>query len=102
MLSFISRIEPKAIPRSILQMETEEETEHAIGTLCGYAFLVSRDDRKMFDMHRLVHMATRIWTEKHGLTKQVRTSLDPHTLATDEFRMRSLYLSMWRQFVGGY
>ena len=67
LLSFMSRIEPKAIPQSILpSLESEEQMVNAIGTLCGYAFLVEREDDKVFDMHRLVHLATRIWVETHG------------------------------------
>ncbi|KAH8645473.1 hypothetical protein BX600DRAFT_519485 [Xylariales sp. PMI_506] len=71
LLSFVSCIEAKAIPRSLLPpMQTAEETEHAIGTLCGYAFLVSREDGEVFDMHRLVHTATRVWTKKYGSSEQ--------------------------------
>jgi tetratricopeptide (TPR) repeat protein len=70
-LGFMSYIEPKAIPRSILpEIEPEEVMEHAIGTLKGYAFLSQRGDEEMFDMHSLVHVATRVWLESEGLTEQ--------------------------------
>ncbi len=60
LLSFVSCIEPKAIPQSILPCSSsEEELEHAIGTHCGYAFFVRRGDDDVFDVHRLVHLATR-------------------------------------------
>ncbi|CAI7590894.1 unnamed protein product [Penicillium bialowiezense] len=63
LLSFISCIEPKAIPQSLLpDFGSEEERVHAIGTLCGYAFLVERDDTS-YDMHSLVHLATQIWVQ---------------------------------------
>ncbi|KAM0817164.1 hypothetical protein AB5N19_02967 [Seiridium cardinale] len=66
LLSFLSCIESKAIPRSILPLtSTEEAMENAIGTLCGYTFLVVREDGETFDMHRLVHMAARIWIRQH-------------------------------------
>jgi tetratricopeptide (TPR) repeat protein len=66
-LAFISCIESKAIPVSILpSMQPEERMERAIGTLCGYSFLVKRGDEDMYDMHRLVHLATGIWVERHG------------------------------------
>ncbi|ETS73696.1 hypothetical protein PFICI_14642 [Pestalotiopsis fici W106-1] len=72
LLSFISCIEPKSIPLSLLpQNKSAEERQHAIGTLCGYAFLVAREDEEMFDMHRLVHMATRIWNQRHDRIKEV-------------------------------
>jgi tetratricopeptide (TPR) repeat protein len=70
-LGFISCIEPKAIPRSILpEVEPEEEMEHAIGTLRGYAFLSQRGDEEIFDMHSLVYMATRVWLKSEGLIEQ--------------------------------
>ncbi len=74
-LGFVSCIEPKAIPRSILpEVEPEEEMEHAIGTLRGYAFLSQRGDEEMFDMHSLVHVATWVWLESEGLIEQ--TTID--------------------------
>jgi tetratricopeptide (TPR) repeat protein len=66
-LGFVSCIEPKAIPRSVLP---EEDMEHAIGTLRGYAFLSQRGDEEMFDMHSLVHVATWVWLESEGLIEQ--------------------------------
>ncbi|KAI0861334.1 acyl transferase/acyl hydrolase/lysophospholipase [Xylaria cubensis] len=71
LLSFISCIEPKAIPRSLLpKLESEEAMERAIGTLSGYAFLESREVDNMYDMHSLVHLATRIWIQKKGRTEE--------------------------------
>jgi tetratricopeptide (TPR) repeat protein len=66
LLSFISCIEPKAIPRTILPQGDQEELEWAIGTLCSYSFLVRQNDSNTFDMHSLVHMATRGWLEMRG------------------------------------
>jgi tetratricopeptide (TPR) repeat protein len=66
-LSFISCIEWKAIPRSILPVaESEEQKTHAIGTLCAFSLLVARDDESTYDVHRLVHLATRIWIYRRG------------------------------------
>ena len=74
-LRFVSCIEPKAIPRSILpEVEPEEAMEHAIGTLRGYAFLSQLGDEDVFDMHSLVHVATSVWLESEGLTEQ--TTID--------------------------
>ena len=67
LLSFMSCIEWKAIPRSILPgVQPEERMEDAIGTLCAYSFLVKRDDEDRYDIHRLVHLATRVWISQHG------------------------------------
>ena len=78
-LSFISQIEPKAIPQSILPgLGSNEQMVNAIGTLCGYAFLGRRGEGDMFDMHSLVHVATRIWIEKHGRAKETETEAIRH------------------------
>ena len=68
LLSFISCIEPKGIPQSLLPGYTKstEQLVDAIGTLCSYAFLIRRGDSKVFDMHSLVHLAARIWVQREG------------------------------------
>jgi hypothetical protein len=93
LLRFMSCVEWKAIPRSLLpEAQSEGEIEKAIGTLCGYSFLARRDGdnqatsggskqgrdvdqateaEEWYDMHRLVHLATRIWVKKHGNAEEV-------------------------------
>ncbi|KAK4248963.1 putative kinesin light chain [Corynascus novoguineensis] len=68
LLSFISCIEPKGIPQSLLPGYTKstEQLVDTIGTLCSYAFLTRRGDSKVFDMHSLVHLAARIWVQREG------------------------------------
>ncbi|KAK3385401.1 hypothetical protein B0H63DRAFT_182369 [Podospora didyma] len=67
LLDFISCIEPKGIPQSLLpEFESTEELVNAIGTLRAYAFLNRRGDSKVFDMHSLVHLAARIWIQREG------------------------------------
>ncbi|KAF2396074.1 TPR-like protein [Trichodelitschia bisporula] len=57
LLAFVSYVEPKAIPRSILPpVPTKTRLVSAIGTLLGYAFFTKRDDN-MYDMHRLHELA---------------------------------------------
>ncbi|RDW56997.1 hypothetical protein BP6252_13950 [Coleophoma cylindrospora] len=74
LLAFVSCIEPKAIPQSIFPTaESKEALENAIGTLRGYAFLEQRGDDKTFDMHALVHMATRVWLQNEGLLEQTKS-----------------------------
>ncbi|KIW11296.1 hypothetical protein PV08_10596 [Exophiala spinifera] len=51
---------------------------YAIGTLDGYAFLVQRGDTGVFDMHRLVHLATRIWIGREGRTSQAEREATGH------------------------
>ncbi|KDN65752.1 hypothetical protein CSUB01_07533 [Colletotrichum sublineola] len=65
LLMFLSCIEPKGIPRSILpKLPSEQQMTAAMGTLCAYAFLTQRGNTKVYDMHRLVHLATEIWIER--------------------------------------
>jgi tetratricopeptide (TPR) repeat protein len=93
LLRFMSCVEWKAIPRSLLpEAQSEGEMEKAIGTLCGYSFLARRDGdnqatsggsrqgrdvdqateaEEWYDMHRLVHLATRIWVKEHGNASKV-------------------------------
>ncbi|KAH7025134.1 uncharacterized protein B0I36DRAFT_434623 [Microdochium trichocladiopsis] len=67
LLAFISCVEPKSIPRSMLpKASTEVETVEALSMLLGYAFLVDRGNGEVYDMHSLVHLATRLWVEKQG------------------------------------
>ncbi|KAH7184065.1 nucleoside phosphorylase domain-containing protein, partial [Fusarium oxysporum] len=67
LLSFMACIEPKGIPRSILpRLKTEQQMIQAIGTLVGHGFLSQRGREPMFDMHSLVHFATRRWNERKG------------------------------------
>jgi tetratricopeptide (TPR) repeat protein len=72
LLIFISCIEWKAIPRSILpSVQSEVRIEEAIGMFRGYSFLVDRENEKEYDVHRLVHLATRIWVRQYGDTREV-------------------------------
>ncbi|CAN9183440.1 unnamed protein product [Alternaria alternata] len=99
LLRFMSCVEWKAIPRSLLpEAQSEGEMEKAIGTLCGYSFLTRRggesggtqeseetdtnpgeeedtetqvEREERYDIHRLVHLATRIWVKKHGNASEV-------------------------------
>ncbi|KAK1762400.1 hypothetical protein QBC33DRAFT_623724 [Phialemonium atrogriseum] len=96
LLSFMSQIEPKAIPQSLLPKLGSEEMVHAIGTLCVYDFVARRDD-EMLDMHSLVHLATRIWV-REGLGVQVAEKAIRHLEAvfpSDDYENRSV----WREYL---
>jgi tetratricopeptide (TPR) repeat protein len=99
LLAFISRIQPKGIPRSLLPpCESEEEMTTAIGTLCAYSFLSGRGDNKVFDMHSLVHMATRIWVEQRGLAEHEAEKAIRHVcdvFPNDDHENRFL----WREYM---
>ncbi|RBR22367.1 uncharacterized protein FIESC28_04561 [Fusarium coffeatum] len=81
LLSFISYIEPKEIPQSILPGAEGDELEWAIGTLCSYSFLVRREESDVFDMHSLVHTATRGWLKKQDREREASNAAIRHIAA---------------------
>ena len=99
LLSFLSQIEPRAIPRSLLpRPSTEEELINAIGTLRGYAFLEQREEDNIFDMHRLVHLAARVWVNKEDRLQATRRASILHIAGifpSDDWENRLL----WRQYL---
>ena len=63
--------ENKAIPFEILpSVGSEGDLIHAIGILVGYSFLSRQGDGKMYEMHRLVHHAIKIWMQNQKLADQ--------------------------------
>jgi tetratricopeptide (TPR) repeat protein len=97
LLSFLSQIEPKSIPQSLLpELNSKVQTVSAIGTLCGYAFVSKQDE--MLDMHSLVHLATRIWLRREGLETQTTETAMRHvagSFPTDEYENRHT----WRTYL---
>lgn len=68
-LSFMACLFQEDIPRSLLPAgPTKTEEFKAIGTLKAYSFISERkkekDKEQSFDIHRLVHLETRIWLKK--------------------------------------
>ncbi|KAF1813258.1 kinesin light chain [Eremomyces bilateralis CBS 781.70] len=99
LLAFISCIEWKAIPYSILPaVQPEVRMASAIGTLYSYSFLERREDGKMLDMHRLVHLSTRIWISQRGregeTSKAVLKRLS-EVFPCDDYTHREI----WRQYL---
>jgi tetratricopeptide (TPR) repeat protein len=125
LLAFISCVEWKAIPRSLLpEVQSEGEMEEAIGTLCGYSFLVRRDGdgrgtqgeseatetdteeetethietEEWYDIHRLVHLATRIWVKEHGNASKVAEDAVRHVadiFPSDDYENQAV----WRGYL---
>jgi tetratricopeptide (TPR) repeat protein len=105
LLMFISCIEWKAIPRSILPgAQVEEQVEEAIGILSRYSFLARRnyndesEEEEWYDMHRLVHLATRIWTSKHSHQEEAAEKAIKHTskiFPSADFANRAV----WRRYM---
>jgi hypothetical protein len=127
LLAFISCVEWKAIPRSLLpEAQSDGQMEEAIGTLCGYSFLVRRDGgsggtqgeseeteintreeedtetqverEEWYDIHRLVHLATRIWVKEHGNAGEVAEEAVRHVadvFPSDDYENRAV----WRGYL---
>jgi len=77
-LSFMACIDWKDIPQSLLPAGASHKKEgEAIGTLLAYSFIIQRGTAMVFDLHRLVHLATRNWLRKEGrLIQQVQAAVD--------------------------
>jgi len=67
-LSFMSCVDPKDIPQSLLPPGPSRKKEiDAIGTLSAYSFISRRPADMALDLHRLVHLAMRNWLRKEEL-----------------------------------
>jgi tetratricopeptide (TPR) repeat protein len=99
LLQYMSCIEWKAIPRSILPaIEPEARMTTAIGTLWSYSFISTRNDSKTYDMHRLVHVAARVWLRQNGLMVETRKRTLQHLsniFPSDEHTNREV----WREYI---
>jgi hypothetical protein len=79
LLAFLSCVEWKSIPLSMLpDVPSEFRKLKAIGTLCAYSFLSPRGDERTYDMHQLVHVATRAWMTQQGQAVEARKAAVCH------------------------
>lgn len=98
LLSFMAWIEAKDIPQSILPRSSEQQLTQAIGTLLGYGFLSRRSDRKSYDMHSLVQLATRVWIKKEEDMEHTFRNVVSHLVRvfpSDKWENREL----WRKYL---
>ena len=66
-LSFMACVESKDIPRSLLPpAQSLKKAVGAIGTLTAYSFITEGAGGQSFNVHRLVHLATRNWLREKG------------------------------------
>ncbi|KAF8864851.1 FabD/lysophospholipase-like protein [Acephala macrosclerotiorum] len=98
-LSFIACVDPKDVPQSLLPPGPSRKKEiDAIGTLNAYSFISRRSSDLAFDIHRLVHLATRSWLRKKELlaqwTERAITRLE-EVFPDDDHRNRSA----WRSYL---
>jgi tetratricopeptide (TPR) repeat protein len=108
LLTFMSCIEWKAIPRSLLpKAQVEWQMEEAIGTLCGYSFLARRaksgerrkeeDDEEWYDTNRgnavsaleeAVRHVAGVFPSEHYTNQAVWRAYLPHALRLLESRQK--------------
>jgi tetratricopeptide (TPR) repeat protein len=66
-LAFMSCVDPKDIPQSLLPPAPSRKKEtDAIGTLNAYSFVSKRTANRALNMHRLVHLAMRNWLRQEN------------------------------------
>ncbi|CAG8393837.1 unnamed protein product [Penicillium salamii] len=68
-LGIMGCVNPKDIPRTLLQTSesaSTNEQKNAIRILDAFSFITAHKDGLTFDIHRLVHLATRGWLKMKG------------------------------------
>ncbi|CAG8212232.1 unnamed protein product [Penicillium salamii] len=68
-LGIMGCVSPKDIPRTLLQTSessSSNEQKNAIRILDAFSFITAHKDGLSFDIHRLVHLATRGWLKING------------------------------------
>ena len=98
-LSFMSCLDPKAIPKSLLPpAPTKKKGIDAFGLLSAYSFISQRPTESSFDLHRLVHLATRNWLNKQGMLsewveKAIKRLVEVFPNSNEENR------TLWRSYI---
>ena len=97
-LFFLAFLENKAIPVSILpSIGSEGDMLYSLGILQGYSFLTSSGEGEMYEMHRLVQHAIKIWMRRQDIVHVWAARTISHLAATfpsDSWENRKL----WRQY----
>jgi hypothetical protein len=70
----------------------------AIGTVKEYLFVSAQPGTQLYDMHRLVHLATRAWLKRQSLLAGVSRKVCVRLAAVSP-RGRSQEMSMWRMYM---
>jgi tetratricopeptide (TPR) repeat protein len=99
LLRYVSCIEWKAIPQSILpSVQPAERMSRAIGMLCSYSFVTPRTDEETYDMHRLVHVAVRVWVREDASMEETQWKALRHlcnVFPSDDYKNRAV----WRSYI---
>jgi tetratricopeptide (TPR) repeat protein len=98
-LSFMSCIDPRDIPQSLLPLDSSRvEQQNALGLLKAYSFITGQANGRIVSLHRLVHLATRNWLRNRGMLEQ--------WVANTGRRLRDVFPShshenriLWREYL---
>ncbi|KAI0184666.1 hypothetical protein EV127DRAFT_374469 [Xylaria flabelliformis] len=96
LLSFMSFVEPNAIPKWILPYFEKEGQEQAIGMLCMHALIRLKGD-SLFDMPRHVQVAAQEWIDKQGRKQQAMNDAICHIAKI--FNPDSTYSNPWGKYL---
>jgi len=66
LLSSMACLDRKAIPRALLPSESSVKLSTSLGLLKAYSLITAGKSDKLFDIHRLVHLAMRNWLRMNG------------------------------------
>ncbi|KAI3054887.1 hypothetical protein CBS147353_11388 [Aspergillus niger] len=77
-LSFMACVNPRNIPQSLLpQPISNKKRIEAIGLLKAFSFIIEEGENRFFNLHRLVHLATRNWMrESQQFSQQLLRTAD--------------------------
>ncbi|PGH16299.1 hypothetical protein AJ79_01838 [Helicocarpus griseus UAMH5409] len=98
-LSFMSCIDPRDIPLSLLPpTDSPIKQRNALGLLKAYSFVTGQSNDQSVSLHRLVHLATRNWLRNNGslekwLVDTGKRLEDIFPFASYENRM------LWREYL---
>ena len=98
-LSFMSCIDPRDIPQSLLPPDgSQVKQQNALGLLKAYSFITGQADDQTVSLHRLVHLATRNWLRNGGMLEQWTVNTGKRLrdiFPSDEHENRIL----WREYL---
>jgi tetratricopeptide (TPR) repeat protein len=98
-LSFMSCVNPRDIPRSLLPPAlSEKRMTDALGLLNAYSFISIQPVNQFLSLHRLVHLATRNWLRKSDSLEQwvIKTGVQLNEVFPDDSHENR---GLWREYL---
>ncbi|RBR12243.1 uncharacterized protein FIESC28_08729 [Fusarium coffeatum] len=70
-LEFVSRIDSRSIPRSLLNVEGKSGLEASIGILCSSFVLRTNPGGQSYDIPTVIYLSTRVWQQQNNSSRQL-------------------------------